>query len=122
MNILILEDDENRINKFRQEFIEIELDITKNPDEAIEMIKYKEYSYIFIDHDLEDIHYSSDVNCSESTGLKLGKFLGENMQYSSDAKIIIHSCNPNGSERIYQACKNRNPIKIPYFILWDRIK
>jgi len=52
MKILILEDDNNRINIFIKKLKEHDLDITDNSSIAIEYLTNNNYDYLFLDHDL----------------------------------------------------------------------
>ncbi len=124
MKILILEDDENRVKKFKQNFIGCELFITHLTKQAIEWIGKEEFDYIFLDHDLEESHYLTwqDPSIShENTGLDVAKFLGENPELNQKAVVFIHSLNPCGSENMSKACSDRNPHKIPFTTLFGRL-
>ena len=128
MRILILEDDENRIAKFKQNFIGCEMTITKNPQEANKWLEEKEFDLIFLDCDLAPEHYNSSVwtsnDCSEfdeTSGVCVGKFLGNNLHLNPNAKIIVHSANPVGALRIAQYCEKRKPRRISYDNLWKQL-
>lgn len=121
MRILILEDDNKRILQFRQKFIGHELDVTKDPKEANSWLEEKEYDAIFLDHDLAEGHYEKDTHCKETTGLCTAIYLGERVYLSSNATVVIHSCNPNGAKRMAMACRDREPQVIPFPFLLDRI-
>lgn len=117
MRILILEDDPNRIAKFRQNFIGCTLDITKDPAQANAWLEENEYYYIFLDHDLEDSHYVEDCLSKETTGLCTATFLGQRPDLQKNAMIIVHSLNPAGSERMIQAL-DRACRRVPFFNLF----
>ncbi len=121
MRILILEDDENRIAKFRENFIGCILDITKDPNEANRWLQENQYDMIFLDHDLEDSHYLEDCLSKETTGLCTADFLGNNLHCNKKAVVIIHSLNPAGRERMKLACKDRNPRVVPFNTLFQRL-
>lgn len=121
MRILILEDDEHRIVKFRQNFIGCQLDVTKDPKEANKWLSENVYDYIFLDHDLADEHYLADCNSNETTGLCTAEFLGKELELSKGATVFIHSLNPAGRERMRQACERRNPHVIPFTYLFERL-
>jgi CheY-like chemotaxis protein len=121
MRILVLEDDENRIHKFRENFIGCQLDITKDPNQANKWLEENEYDAIFLDHDLEDAHYLEDCKSSETTGLCVADFLGKNLHLSKKAQVFIHSLNWSGRERMRQACIKRNPQVIPFTHLFGRL-
>lgn len=122
MKILILEDDDRRIKKFKQNFIECELFITHLPKTANKWLDEEEFDLIFLDHDLADKHYLQDTACSETTGLCTAEHLGNNPDLCKDTTIIVHSHNPNGSDRMMQALKNRIKHKIPFGeSMWARL-
>ena len=122
MKILILEDDDRRIRKFKQNFIGCELFITHLPETANRYLEEHEFDLIFLDHDLADDHYFKDTVCNETTGLCTAEFLGNNPNLCKDTTIIVHSLNPNGSERMMQALKDRAKHRIPFGdTLWARL-
>ena len=121
MKILILEDDDNRIRKFKQNFIGCELFITHLPATANKWLHEEEFDFIFLDHDLADEHYLQDTVCSETTGLCTAEYLGSNPNLCKKATVIVHSLNPNGSERMMTALGQRVKHKIPFITLFDRL-
>lgn len=124
MRILILEDDENRVRKFKENFIGCELFITHLTDQAIEWIQEEEFNTIFLDHDLAEEHYMTWQNPTvkhEKTGLEVAEFLGNNLEFNKSAQIIIHSLNPYGRENMRQACGIRNAEIVPFTVLFDRL-
>lgn len=124
MKLLILEDDDNRIQKFKEHFIGCEFYITHLTDTAIDWIKTIDFDFIFLDHDLAEEHYQTWQNPSiihENTGLVVAKFLEDNCNLNKDAKIVIHSLNPYGSQNMYRACRARNTHLIPFTQLFDRL-
>jgi hypothetical protein len=117
IKILILEDDENRINKFRELFIGCDLWITANSDEANKWIGEEEFEYIFLDHDLEDEQYLTWENPDivyENTGLKTARFLGDNLDLCSTAQIIIHTLNPHGRQNMLESMRGRDITISPF--------
>jgi CheY-like chemotaxis protein len=121
MRILILEDDENRIKKFRENFIGCDLFITKNPQEANQWLEGHEFDIIFLDHDLEDSHYLVDTVDRERTGLCTAEFLGNNLNLCKNATVIVHSLNPSGRTRMMQALGTRVKHEIPFVGLFQRL-
>jgi len=123
MRILILEDEDYRIDYFYKKFFGHQIDVTKIPAQACKFLDENTYDVICIDHDLQPHHYDEGVIVEESkTGLLLGNYLGKNLHLSPKAHVIIHSMNPTGSERIRQACEIRNPVRIPFPTFEARIK
>jgi hypothetical protein len=122
MKILILEDDDRRIRKFKENFIGCELFITHLPAVANKHLEEEEFDMIFLDHDLADAHYKVDTVCNETTGLCTAKFLGDNPNLCKTTPIVVHSQNPAGSERMFQALGRRVKHKIPYGeSMWKRL-
>lgn len=121
MRILILEDDDRRIKKFRENFIGCQLDITKDPCEANRWLEENEYDIIFLDHDLEPWHYEQDCLSNETTGLCVAEFLGNNPWLNERTPVIIHSLNYHGRERMKNACIKRNPQVVPFDTLFERL-
>lgn len=121
MKILILEDDENRVQKFKQNFIGCELFITHLPSQANEWLEKEEFDFIFLDHDLEDSHYIVDCVSNETTGLCTAEFLGNNMNLSKKATVVVHSLNPNGRTRMMAALGERVKHEIPFIGLFQRL-
>lgn len=109
MKVLILEDDENRIEWFYKKLFGYSLDVTKDPKKAIELLFNNEYDFIFLDHDLQPHHYTmigmenQSLIHDEETGYAVADWLGKNPNFCKDANIIIHSMNPTGSQRMLKA-------------------
>jgi hypothetical protein len=121
MKILILEDDDRRIRKFKENFIGAQLFITHLPAVANKWLDEEEFDFIFLDHDLADEHYLQDTACSETTGLCTAEYLGNNPKLCGKATIIIHSLNPNGRQRMMVALGERTKHEIPFTNLFDRL-
>jgi hypothetical protein len=121
MKILILEDDENRVKKFKQNFIGCELFITHLPETANKWLEEEEFDWIFLDHDLEYWHYGSGYTGNHSTGLCTAEYLGNNPKLSNKAKVVVHSRNEEGSSRMFKALGDRNKFEIPFPHLFPRL-
>lgn len=126
MRILILEDEQYRIDSFKENFIGCTLDITKSPEEAIEWLTENTYDFIFLDHDLSEIDYENFHNSimgESGTGYDVSRFLGNNVNLNKDVPVVIHSINPAGSNRMFESMRNRKNInKIPFNVLWTRLQ
>lgn len=114
MRILVLEDDEERQEFFSKVFKNHTLDITKIPEKANELLSENQYDYIFLDHDLAPEHYINDTPCNKTTGLCTAEFIEEHPELCAMSEIIIHSLNPNGSERMLKALRHSNVKKVPF--------
>ncbi len=94
MKILLVEDNHNRIELFKQ-WIPVNLDVAENATDAIELLKKQNYDLFLLDHDLGDRVYvdSSD----ENTGYRVAKYIVEN---DISGIVIVHSCNVVGARNI----------------------
>ena len=114
--ILIVEDDETRCGWFHQEFAQVELDETDDVSIAVQWLSERHYSLIFLDHDLVEEHYLSDVSDDGLTGYAVAAWLAEHPDRQPEARIIIHSLNYAGAERMLNVLQNagRNSEHIPF--------
>ena len=92
--VLLLEDDQNRIDWFEKEFKKYDYiaHITEDVEEAKNWLRENKYELIFLDHDLGGKQMvSSD---EPDTGFQVAKMIHETKNV--DTRIIIHSWNPIG--------------------------
>jgi CheY-like chemotaxis protein len=113
---LIVEDDETRCGWFHQQFAQIEIDATDNVSIALRWLSERRYSLIFLDHDLVEEHYFSDVSDDGLSGYAVAAWLAENPERQPKARIIIHSLNYAGAQRMLNVLQRagRNPEHIPF--------
>ena len=109
MEILILEDDQRRIDWFKTKFEAHKLSITKNTDEAIKWLKEQKFDYAFLDHDLGDEVY---VDSGKGTGYEVAQAINENKLTS--IQVIIHTCNPIGAVSMSNVLKYNSVTVIPF--------
>jgi NAD+-processing family protein with receiver domain len=112
--ILVLEDDIRRIDWFTKHFNGAIIDFATTADAAINLLKLNSYEEIYLDHDLLPAHYEQDTICNKTTGLAVAEFIADN---NLPSKIFIHSLNPSGAKRIYDAVKDCNAKLLPINIL-----
>lgn len=93
MMIFVLEDGKKRTQFFRQACIGHYLDLVDNVFESKDCLTNKEYEYIFLDHDLDDLQFVDSSN--PNTGWQVAKFINYN-KLQKDATIVIHTLNPVG--------------------------
>ena len=112
MNIFILEDDEERMKKFRRNLIGHIIFHSDNVENAKEILLKESIDIIFLDHDLDNRVY---VDSNEpNTGYQLAKWIFENnIKYS---RLIVHSLNDAGRRNIKSILKNAELI--PFFMLF----
>jgi len=126
INILVLEDDPNRIIQFRDRFFSLfngrEAPIVRGvvyyartAEEAITLLKEQtHFDMIFLDHDLGDRVFVSDDD--ENTGSEVVRFLMKNANEYNNTRFIIHSFNPIGAESMFNNIKQnitRDVIRVP---------
>jgi len=115
MRILILEDDPNRHVRFRRNLIGAEITIVDQAQDAIELLKTKEWDLLCLDHDLGGkIHVDSS---EPNTGYAVAKWLEENPKFQPK-EIILHSLNPVGRENMKKCLPNAKEIPCA----WDLIR
>lgn len=120
--ILIVEDDDARIMWFKMATIGHVVDITKDPNSAIQLLETHEYTHIFLDHDLSLEMQMACINgepvgrYDDVSGYKVARYLSENKCRSESAEIVVHSYNPEGSQRMIQALRagGRHCERIPF--------
>lgn len=131
INILVLEDDENRIIQFKERFFSLfngknkdliigVVEYARTAKEAIEFLKETiHYDIIFLDHDLGGrVFVSSD---DENTGSEVVRYLVENANQYANTRFIIHSFNPIGAKSMLNNIKENitdNVIHVP--AVWTR--
>ncbi len=87
--ILILEDNDERIKLFKENWSHplLELTFVEHSDDAIALLKTNHFHMIFLDHDLEEKQMRYDP---EDCGMRVAEFLEQNPVKS---EIVIHSMN-----------------------------
>jgi len=113
MRLLILEDNPERIKKFKEIFKHHELFFAKHIAQALITLHQNEFDIIFLDHDLDENNLTSYNN-----GYELCKKMIEfNLQ--KQAIIYIHSMNPSGANAMLNILKD-NGYQVdwyPYHLL-----
>lgn len=110
MKIFILEDDSNRMVKFRRELIGHQIDHAKTAEEGSNLIGSNKYDLIFLDHDLGGKQMVDSNN--ENTGYQLAKFIAKSME-NKTTPCIVHSCNPAGAHNITHILQHACVIPFP---------
>lgn len=112
MKILILEDDPDRVKRFKSHLIEHDVTYTDDTKACIQLLNSDTFDAVFLDHDLFGKTY---VKSGENTGYEVAEWLGNNPDKKPDL-IIIHSLNGNGAKLMQEAIKS-NSYYIPF--LWE---
>jgi len=118
-NILILEDNDFRINFFKNKLNKFNLFIFKNVQDAIKCINENKIDILFLDHDLDKKIFVSIKE--ENTGYQFAKYIADNKLHFNH--IIIHSMNPYGSAKMKEELKNsaNNLDVVPFHILYNEL-
>lgn len=113
MKILILEDNQERINKFTTFYRNHELYFCNNVAEALLKLSRIEFDILMLDHDLDENNLTSYNN-----GYELCKKMIEfNLQ--KQAIVYIHSMNPSGANAMLNILRD-NGYRVdwyPYYLL-----
>jgi len=117
MRVLILDDDLARHHllgtwldwKFGAEHVSLHSEYEK--DGAIVALARQEFDLIYLDHDLGD-------GSRDASGAHVARWLSEHPDSQRDAKIIVHSMNPPGAQRMMGWLADRPKAKaIPFAYL-----
>jgi CheY-like chemotaxis protein len=109
MRIFILEDNPNRMIKFRRELVGHEIDHAETVEDGTSLVVANKYDLIFLDHDLGGEEMVDSFK--GSTGYKLAEFIASFTQ-NKTTPCVVHSCNPAGTDNIIRALPHA--IKIPF--------
>lgn len=117
-NVLLLEDDPERIRWFRQQCRgAARLDITADVQIAIRHMEAHEYDVIFLDHDLDyGVLLQGYMAEAVGTGADVARWMVAH-DAQRQAIVIIHSLNPVGGDEIQRLLKAWHPIRIPFTVL-----
>jgi CheY-like chemotaxis protein len=86
VNILLLEDNLERVHVFKTSLLDHHLDWVICSRDAIELLKFSNYDLIFLDNDLWDKEGYDPDNC----GMQVAEYIRDN---NIKSKVIVHSCN-----------------------------
>ena len=102
LNLLIVEDNIDRINWFQKEFCDCRIIFAKTAKQGIRAINSEVFSTILLDHDLGDRVFvpSSDSNTGYQVALAIPNSINK------DTPVIVHSWNPVGTFRILNVLPN----------------
>jgi len=117
--ILILEDTEERILKFKHKLIGREVTVCKTADECIKVLTSEPpFDYIMLDHDLS-IEFSKP---GKGTGYEVAAWIADNPHKSATQRIFIHSLNNVGAAAMMRKLGDAN-IRATYVPwLWEKLE
>jgi len=113
MNILILDDDQDRHIGFNTALIPQGHKLTSvyTAKECIEKLTNNTYDMVLLDHDLGgEVYVDSGLN----TGWEVAKWLYDNPDKKPE-RVIIHSYNPVGAHNMKNLIEGS--ITVPYYLL-----
>lgn len=99
MNILILEDAEERNRKFRNNLQGCRVEIVDNVERCINLLYTYEWDILFLDHDLGHKVFTPS---NKESGYGVACWLETNPKWKPKT-VVIHSLNPLGVKKIKQA-------------------
>jgi len=116
MNILILEDSQERIEQFKASLILQKLYIFDNILDAKRECIVTDFNVMFLDHDLDNRMWVDSKE--ENTGYQFIKWMVDN-QIQQDSLFYIHSMNPCGANKMLNCLLDNgyDGIWIPYRLL-----
>ena len=115
--VLILEDDPNRVNSFRDRLDKegVKFFVTDSVTACIQALENCEWEWLFLDHDLGGKFYvKSDGD--EPTGWHVAKWLSEHPDRIPDA-VILHSLNPNGRKNMKSLLPNAEEVPFAWTLV-----
>lgn len=93
-NILILDDDKERLRAFKQNLVGNALTLVSTAQDAINQLKLYKFAIIFLDFDL-DLNGQLDI-ARTGTGMDVVNWMVAHKQLFMRDSIIVHSLNPLG--------------------------
>lgn len=120
---MILEDDPLRQLWFQEHFAGQQFELTANVRQAINWLRERNYSLLLLDHDLVYEHYLSSLPDDERSGFAVAAWLAAHPNCQAGARIVIHSVNYGGSERMCEVLRRagRKVQHIPFPYLPDEL-
>ena len=116
IQILILEDNDFRIDQFKQNFTNGHLIFTKTAKECINYLQtHDPVDVICLDHDLGG---QQMVESGKETGYEVAEWLTNNIDKLPKHTIYIHSLNPVGTKRMFNLLYDNNITSTVVPFLW----
>lgn len=112
--VLILEDNDERIARFKDNLFGLDILVVKEAAQAIIHLTHEKWDVLFLDHDLGgEIHVSTE---NANTGSEVARWLEKNTD-KKPRVIIIHSLNAPGQRHI----KHLVPEAVIMPFAWTKI-
>lgn len=112
MRIFILEDNKNRMAKFKRKLIGHKIDHTDNIEDGSNLVISNKYDLMFLDHDLGGEEMVDSF--ANNTGYKLAEFISS-FSINKDTPCVVHSCNPAGANNMMRVLNNA--MAVPFTCL-----
>lgn len=117
MRILVLEDNPERIKRFRDELRFTKAYVAVNARHAIGLLGDFRFDVVFLDHDLGgEENVESD---SKNTGAEVCRWVSMHPGNCADTRFIIHSLNPVGAMEMERLLRDAGlkVVRIPFLTL-----
>lgn len=117
MRLLILEDNQDRIEKFKILFKNQDVCFCKTVEDAIILVAwYRDFDILWLDHDLEGKVWENSYK--EETGYQFVKWLVRK-EMCKNSLVYIHSMNPVGANLMLNYLRDNayNAIWVPFNLL-----
>lgn len=123
VRVLILEDSEERLKKFRAFFAAnnhyvFEADYTKDVDQALAWFDEKQYDIMCLDHDLDEAHYAGTLSTTK-TGYDFATAICGRPQCQGVVLAVVHSVNPSGNKNIVMALQSAGITNWSQPFVWE---
>jgi hypothetical protein len=109
-SVLIVEDNEIRLNWFREKLAGMKYTTCSTPQKALNVLGVHRFDVVFLDHDAVPLFVDpSDPNHDDKTFFRVAQLLARN---GFDGTVVIHSGNPVGAERMAHLLEDRGNIHV----------
>jgi CheY-like chemotaxis protein len=109
IKIFLLDDSMRRLQRFRRAFQSHLLTHSASASEAIELLAKEKFDLICLDHDL---HEHDNDWIASGTGYEVAEFLGNNRTPNDQTRIVVHTMNPAGGDRMMAVLKDRRARRL----------
>ena len=108
--VLIVEDNEERLERFRAAFHGMRYQVCVSPQEALDFLKDETPNAVFLDHDcVPRFVDSADPDYDTMTFFRVAQQLVKN---SYNGLVIVHSGNPVGAKRMADLLSDRSEANV----------
>lgn len=109
-SVLIVEDNEERLNWFREIFNGMRYHTCMSSQDALDFLEYRTPDVVFLDHDAVPIFVSlSNPNYEDKTFFRVAQRLAKN---NFNGFVIVHSGNPVGAKRMADLISDRSEARV----------